>query len=141
MVEMIVAIKHKHFDLLIDIFSFLTWLATSVFIFLLLKIDAQWLLWTIIGLSWALVVINIFNILFSYVIKKPTYLETEEAVKIQKEQLEEIELAKEKERQIIRGKNAKANLEQLKQLYEKNLITQKDYDNKKKEILDVMFKE
>lgn len=92
-----------------------------------------------VGISWAIILVNIVNIIYSYVVKTPTYLETREAVLLYQEEKEAAELAKEKEKLIIRGKSAKANLEQLKQLYEKNLITQADYNAKKKEILNTMF--
>ena len=85
--------------------------------------------------TWVLLVLNCLNILISYVIKDPTYLETEEAIKIKEDELEVIQAAKEKERLIIKGKDDEAKLKHLKKLLDQNLITLKDYEKAKSEII------
>lgn len=77
--------------------------------------------------------------LFSYVIKTPDYLETEVAREIKELELQEQKLKKIQEKKELRGKSLKANLQQLKQLYESNLITQADYNARKKQLLENTF--
>ena len=79
--------------------------------------------------------------LFSYVIKKPKYLETEEAIEEKREELEEKRLEKEK----VISKNtsttsfrAQEKLRKLKELKDNDLITLEDYETKKKQILETL---
>ena len=80
--------------------------------------------------------------LFSYVIKTPNYLETEEAIKQVNEELE-LEKAK-KERlqnkiQTRSNNNLEDKLKRLKELKDQNLITEEEYKNKKLDLLDSLF--
>ena len=77
--------------------------------------------------------------LFSYVIKTPNYLETEEAIK---QVNEELELEKAKKEQIKNRSQVKSTnnienkLKKLKELRDQNLITEEEYTNKKLDLLD-----
>ena len=80
--------------------------------------------------------------LFSYVIKTPNYLETEEAIKQINEELE-LEKAK-KERlqnknQLRSNNSLEDKLKRLKELKDQNLITEEEYKNKKLDLLDSSF--
>lgn len=80
--------------------------------------------------------------LFSYVIKTPNYLETEEAIKQINEELE-LEKAK-KERlqnknQLRSNNSLEDKLKRLKELKDQNLITEEEYKNKKLDLLDNSF--
>lgn len=96
------------------------------------------LLWSIIAISWALIILTIFYMVFSYVIKTPTYLETEEAVKIYNDEIEEKRI--EKERSQLKNNNTSFRLQEklkkLKDLKDQNLITEEEYTNKKSELLN-----
>jgi hypothetical protein len=77
--------------------------------------------------------------LFSYVIKTPTYLETEEAINIYNEEIEEERVRREK----IQNKNnpntsfrLQEKLKKLKDLRDNNLITEEEYNQKKAQLLD-----
>lgn len=139
---MLLAIRHKHFDRLIDILSFSLWVMISLFILISIFVPSSALsgfAWTIIALSWSIIVINVVNIVYSYVIKAPDYLITGEALDLKISEVQEIELKKVNEQRELKGKNLKANLQQLKQLYESNLITQADYNARKKQLLENTF--
>ena len=77
--------------------------------------------------------------LYSYIIKAPNYLETEESIQEKQEELEEKRLRKEKLNQKItntKDSDYKNRLVELKNLRDAELITQEEYINKKKEIIE-----
>ena len=136
--EMIISINHKHYDSIIDIINFALWIILAGLIITTIFVTGHILTvitWVLIAETWVLLVLNCLNILISYVIKDPTYLETEEAIKIKEDELEVIQAAKEKERLIIKGKDDEAKLKHLKKLLDQNLITLKDYEKAKSEII------
>lgn len=69
--------------------------------------------------------------LFSYVIKTPNYLETEDAIK----ELKEKEESKQ-EKNITTSFRLQEKLKKLKDLKELNLITDEEYTSKKNQLLD-----
>ena len=83
--------------------------------------------------------LTIFYMLYSYIIKAPNYLETEEAIQEKQEELEEKRLRKEKLNQktiYAKDSDYKNRLVELKNLRDAELITQEEYINKKKEIIE-----
>lgn len=100
------------------------------------------IVWLIVAFGWALIIVNIFYMLYSYVCLVPTYLETQEAIDIKQEELDEIKRQKEKDLYIATSKNSNVKqtaiqdkLKKLKDLKELGLITEDDYEVKKAEIL------
>lgn len=79
--------------------------------------------------------------LYSYVIKSPKYLETEEAIQLKQEEIEETKLRKEKLRNKIEvksttGTGLQDKLRKLKELRDNQLITEEEYQDKKAELLE-----
>lgn len=79
--------------------------------------------------------------LYSYVIKTPNYLETEEAIQLKQEEIEETKLRKEKLRNKIEvkstiGSGLQDKLKKLKELRDNQLITEEEYQDKKAELLE-----
>lgn len=96
--------------------------------------------WAIIGSSWGLIILTIFYILYSYVIRTPEYLETDEIVEQLKEELEEADREKKEKAQIKNQVNGSFRLQdklkKLKDLKDQGLITEKEYTYKKNQLLD-----
>lgn len=77
--------------------------------------------------------------LFSYVINKPHYLATEEALEELAEELEEKRLEKEKAKNKTTNSTSfrlQDKLKKLKDLKDSNLITEEEYSKKKEELLN-----
>lgn len=99
------------------------------------------ILWSIVAFSWALIILTIFYILYSYIIKTPKYLETEEAIQQKQEEIDQIRVRKEK---LLERKSSSNNvsttykdkLKKLKELRDDNLISEEEYLDKKSEILN-----
>ena len=80
--------------------------------------------------------------LFSYVIKTPIYLETPEAIKQYKEEIEAEKSRKERIQNRTQIKNISTlqnKLKELKELKNSGLITEEEYKDKKAELLDSSF--
>ena len=75
--------------------------------------------------------------LYSYVIKKPNYLETEEAIKELEEQIEE-QAKKDENHKIASSFKLQDKLKQLKELRDNNLITEEEYNQKKNQLLETL---
>ena len=104
-------------------------------------INYQIILWIVIFISWILISITIFYILFSYVIKTPKYLETEEAIKQVNDELQAEKERKERIQNRTITKTTSINsleskLKKLKELKNQDLITEEEYKEKKAELLD-----
>lgn len=79
--------------------------------------------------------------LYSYVIKTPNYLETEEAIQLKQEEIEETKLRKERLRNKVEvktstGTGLQDKLRKLKELRDNQLITEEEYQDKKAELLE-----
>lgn len=79
--------------------------------------------------------------LYSYVIKTPNYLETEEAIQLKQEEIEETKLRKERLRNKVEvktttGTGLQDKLKKLKELRDNQLITEEEYQDKKAELLE-----
>lgn len=136
---MIIAIKEKHFNWWCEMLFMLFWLMLSILCLasmLVNKNAVTGILWSIVAFSWALIILTIFYILYSYIIKTPKYLETEEALEQRKEELEELKLKKEKLNNRNTSLDYKDKLKKLQELKDENLISESEYISKKNEILN-----
>lgn len=140
---MIIAIKEKHFNWWCELLFTIFWLALSVVCLLTMFIANNSLVWIIISISWALISLTIFYMLYSYVIKVPNYLETEEAIK---QYEEEIAQRKARQERLENRKQFKVSdtsiqdkLKKLKELRSADLITEEEYLDKKADILNSSF--
>lgn len=95
-------------------------------------------LWSIVAFSWALIILTIFYILYSYIIKTPKYLETEEAIQELKEELEEKQAKKEKDQKISSSSRLQEKLRKLKDLKDNDLLTEEEYNQKKNQLLETL---
>ena len=127
--------KEKRFNWWIELILAMLWLVLTILtcasMFTSDLINNSWL---IVSISWILITVNIFYMLFSYVIKEPKYLETEKAISIlEEEQLDAkfIKLGKPTGTNRLQEK-----LRKLKDLKDNGLITDEDYESKKKQLLE-----
>ena len=77
--------------------------------------------------------------LFSYVIKQPNYLETEAAIEIMNKELEDIRIKEEKnslKSSPYKSTRIQEKLVKLKELKDLNLISEKEYEQKKAQLLE-----
>lgn len=141
---MIIAIKEKHFNWWCEMLFMIFWLMLSILCLTSMFINGSTLtgiLWSIVAFSWALIILTIFYILYSYIIKTPKYLETEEAIQQKQEEIDQIKVRKEK---LLERKSSSNNvsttykdkLKKLKELRDDNLISEEEYLDKKSEILN-----
>ena len=141
---MIIAIKEKHFNWWCEMLFMIFWLMLSILCLTSMFIKGSTLtgiLWSIVAFSWALIILTIFYILYSYIIKTPKYLETEEAIQQKQEEIDQIKVRKEK---LLERKSSSNNvsttykdkLKKLKELRDDNLISEEEYLDKKSEILN-----
>lgn len=141
---MIIAIKEKHFNWWCEMLFMIFWLVLAALCLTSMFVTKQVLtniIWTIVAFSWALITLTIFYMLYSYVIKTPNYLETEEAIQLKQEEIEETKLRKEKLRNKIEvksttGSGLQDKLKKLKELRDNQLITEEEYQDKKAELLE-----
>lgn len=141
---MIISIKEKHFNWWCEMLFMIFWLVLAALCLTSMFVKGQILtniIWTIVGFSWVLIVLTIFYMLYSYVIKTPNYLETEEAIQLKQEEIEETKLRKEKLRNKIEvksttGSGLQDKLKKLKELRDNQLITEEEYQDKKAELLE-----
>lgn len=102
------------------------------------------MIWLLISFSWLIIVLTIYFDLLTYNIKKPVYLETDEALKILKEEDADRKArkkamnAKYTTKQSIQADagTTKEKLKRLKELKDSGLISTEDYEDKKAEILN-----
>ena len=136
---MVIAIKEKHFNWWCEMLFMLFWLMLAILCLasmLVNKNAVTGILWSIVAFSWALIILTIFYILYSYIIKTPRYLETEEALEQRKEELEELKLKKERLNNRNTSLDYKDKLKKLQELKAENLISESEYISKKNEIID-----
>jgi hypothetical protein len=132
------SIKEKHFNWWCELLFSILWIGLAITCLLTMFISSQALLWIMISVAWALIVTTIFYMLYSYVIKKPTYLETEEAIKELEEQIEEKQAKKEKDQKLSSSFRLQDKLRKLKELKDTNLITEEEYNQKKNQLLETL---
>lgn len=138
-----ISLKEKHFNWWLELLFTILWLTLTILCLITMFVSSiTVLLWCIIIVSWVLIVITIFYMLFSYVIKTPTYLETPEAIKQYKEEIEAEKARKERIQNRTQIKNISTlqnKLKELKELKDSGLITEEEYKDKKAELLDSSF--
>lgn len=132
------SIKEKHFNWWCELLFSTLWIGLAITCLLTMFISSQVLLWVIISIAWALIVLTIFYMLYSYVIKKPTYLETEEAIRELEEQIEEEQAKKDKNQKVTSSFRLQDKLRKLKELKDNNLITEEEYNQKKNQLLETL---
>lgn len=131
----IVSKKEKRFNWWIELVLALLWFGLALLTCISMFVtNLTAMAWLIISFSWAIITINIFYMLFSYVIKEPIYLETEIAINLLEEEKLDAKFIK-------LGKPTGTNrtqekLRKLKELKDNDLISVEDYENKKKQILE-----
>lgn len=129
-----ISIKEKHFNWWCELLFTLLWFALSILCLLTMFIKSSGLVWAIVAVGWALIALTVFYILYSYVIKTPDYLRTEEAVKEVEEQIEKQN--KENNKNLNASFRLQEKLKKLKDLKDQGLITDEEYTNKKNQLLD-----
>lgn len=137
---MIISIKERHFNWWCEMLFSALWLGLTILCLLSMFITGSAIVWVIVAFGWSIIALTIFYMIFSYVIKKPTYLETDEALEERQEEIEEKRLEKEK----AQAKNIttttsfrlQEKLKKLKDLYDNNLITEEEYNQKKSQLLE-----
>lgn len=129
LVNLIISIKEKRFDWWVVMIGMILWFALSVLCFVSIFLKSLTVIcWILIVFGWLNIVENIFSILYSYVIKEPTYLANN--INEDEDDGKSIAVRYEKE-QIIRSK-----LVRLKQLKEDKLISEENYEDEKEKILE-----
>lgn len=136
---MIKAIKAKHFNWWLELVKVCLWFAlaivTGVSMTTTNLVPFEWI---IVSLCWALTLIEVFYTLFSYVMNKPNYLETEAVIEVYNKEIEDKKLKQ--MRDLIREKidediAIEDKLKKLKNLKSSGLITEQEFKEKKAEIL------
>lgn len=130
-----IAIKEKHFNWWCESLFTLMWCALSILCFLTMYIKSSALVWAIIIDGWLLISLTVFYFIYSYVVKTPNYLETEEAIAQYNEEIEELA----REKQSAKNQTSfrlQEKLKKLKDLRDQNLITEEEYTTKKNQLLD-----
>lgn len=134
LVTTIYSIKEKHFNWWCELIDTILWFALGITCLIsIFMSNIITIAWVIIGIAWAIICLNIFYMLFSYVIRKPNYLETERAIEIYNEEQEAKNV---KQNKIYKSLTVEDKLLKLKQLYENDLITITEYKNKKDKLLN-----
>lgn len=130
------SIKEKRFNWWYELVNTILWLALSIICLVSMFVtNLSLIAWLTVSFAWALIAINIVGVLFSYVIKAPNYLETEQA----KHLLEDDSLKKTVKGKEITYQTNEARLKKLKELKDQDLISNEDYENAKQNILKGMF--
>lgn len=122
---LIKSIKEKRFDWWIILVEMILWFSLGITCLISVFLSSLAVIsWFIIFLGWCLIITNIFNNLFSYVIKVPTYLEYEGME-------QEIEDGKSERKETLKRK-----LEELKDLRDNKLISDEEYKEKRRTMID-----
>lgn len=135
----VISIKEKHFNWWCELLFATLWLSLTILCLLSMFTSSIAIVWIIISICWAIIALTIFYMLFSYVINKPHYLATEEALEELAEELEEKRLEKEKAKNKTTNSTSfrlQDKLKKLKDLKDNNLITEEEYSKKKEELLN-----
>lgn len=139
------ALKQKHFNSWCEFVFTALWLILAVLCLITMLITKiKVIAWIIISIGWLLIMFTLFYMIFSYTIKVPNYLQTDKAVEIYEEEQEEIQREQEIEAAKLNKKlgikvnrefTIKEKLKKLKDLKDCELISEKEYEKKKAEVL------
>lgn len=140
------SIKRKEFNWWCEAGFAVLWLSLSIMTLVSMYVpNLTSIAWLIISFGWALIVLNLFYMNYSYVLRNPEYLLTQEAIEIHdkeiadKKRAEEVAIAKENRKLGIKTNKdltIKEKLRKLKDLRDLDLITEENYQEKKSEILE-----
>lgn len=141
-IVLVLSLKEKRFNWWYELINTLLWLSLTI-ICAVSMITSNLILmaWLTVSFGWALIIVNIVGVLISYVIKSPQYLETDKAKQIIEQETEENAARKERLSTQIKFSNTsvESKLKKLKELKDQKLISDEEYRNKKKELLDSSF--
>lgn len=128
LIILIISIKEKRFDWWVVMIGMILWFALSILCFVSIFLKSLTVIcWIIVVFGWLNIAENIFNSLYSYVIKEPTYLGAN---------IKEEDDDGKNERDIyMKEKEIKYKLSRLKELKEDKLISEDDYDEEKQKLL------
>ncbi len=131
------SLKHKHFNWWCELLDAILWLSLTVTCLISMFLNNLYnISWIIVGISWGLICVNIFYMLFSYIIKTPKYLETPKAIELYNQEQEEEKLKKQKSYNKSMNVTIEEKLKKLKELRDANLITKSEYETKKTNLLN-----
>jgi len=147
--SIIQAFKEKRENFILEILLGVLWLALAIFVFVSMATTKSIILLMTINCLLLVVLISLYN-LISYIYKTPKYLITESAIAIlEKEQNERAgrlarfhnmqgTLSAEPVKEVKETKedNIEDKLKKLEDLKEKGLITQEEYEEKRKDVID-----
>lgn len=144
----IMGFKEKRFNAFAELILAVLWALSGTAVLLLSASNSNFPLYLLSISNYTLGLASVFYILFSYIFKEPVFLETPEAIELlQKDQYE-------RQQRINRFNNRFGNyqepasteskkdesledkLNKLKELKDKNFITDEEYEKKKQQLLD-----
>ncbi len=146
----VMGFKEKRFNAFAELILAILWALSGVSVLLISLMDSLIPLYLLCISNYALGLFSVFYILYSYIFKDPTFLETPEAIELlEKDQYERqqrlnrfnnrfgsfVEQPQQKETNE-KNDDIEQKLNKLKNLLDKNFITQEEYEKKKKELLD-----
>lgn len=143
----ILGFKKKQYNAFAEAIIALFWILSGVAVLLTTTTMSDVGMYLMCVSNYLMGVSTIFYILFSYIYKDPKYLVTDEAVEmLEKEQIERQQrlarfgggLAQPVSNSVQekKGVTVEEKLEKLKNLKDKNFITEEEYEKRKKQILD-----
>lgn len=154
------AIKEKRKNWWLELTGVILWVAFAALTLVSMFVSTETMelvKWLFVAAGWLMVVNNIVYQLYSYIFNKPDYLVTEEAVRLyEKEETEkrnrqarlnaltgEIGFGNPLQQQVQvqpqtqpKEESIEEKLEKLKNLLDKQIITQEEYDEKRKKLVD-----
>lgn len=141
----VIGFKNKRFNAFVELLIAICWLISGVAVMLTSTMEGEVPLYVLCASNYLLALVTIFYILYSYVFKDPTYLETEEGLRIlQKEQeAKEQRLNRFNNRynpapqtQTVSEEKLEDKLAKLQSLKEKGFITEEEFEAKKKDLIN-----
>ena len=142
----VLGFKNKRFNAFVELLIAVCWLISGVAVMLTATMQGETPLYLLCASNYLLALVTIFYILYSYVFREPTYLETEEGLRILQKELEA------KEQRLNRFNNRynsvaqtqtttneeklEDKLAKLQNLKEKGFITEEEFEAKKKDLIN-----
>lgn len=134
----IMSYKERRYNWWCELLFAIFWFALTVLLIVSMSLSnrgVEIVAWIFMAFSCLIIALDIFYILFSYVFRNPTYLETEKAIEKLKREEEEKEVRR-KNQFMSTTNSTKDKLDNLIQLKLAGYITEREYNARKKEILD-----
>lgn len=150
------SIQQKRKNLWIEVLLGLLWLVLAVLVIVSIFVSSTAFFWGFMAVDTVMIVAYVVYILFTYIFNTPTYLETEEGmVLLQQEQIDRqnrlsrlnsmmgggyVDMPQQVQQPVRTTANKVDDLEtkltKLANLKEKGIITQEEYETKRKEIIN-----